>query len=96
MVAVDAAITALTRNAPLSVRQPVEAVNNLSNVQVNAESLRSRIMDADYCRTSGWRAPGVSQAAAMLAQANNCRSGPFVAAVIWHPFSKLERLTRES
>ena len=76
VVAIDAAITAVNSQRATfgaAVNQLTYAVDNLSNVQVNAESSRSRIMDADYAvETSELaRTQIISQAGtAMLAQAN--------------------------
>ena len=75
VVAIDAAITAVNQRATFgaAVNQLTYAVDNLSNVQVNAEASRSRIMDADYAvETSELaRTQIISQAGtAMLAQAN--------------------------
>jgi flagellin len=76
VVAIDAAITAVNSQRATfgaAVNQLTYAVDNLSNVQVNAEASRSRIMDADYAvETSELaRTQIISQAGtAMLAQAN--------------------------
>ena len=51
VVALDSAITAVnTQRATYgaAVNQLTYAVDNLSNVKVNAEASRSRVMDADY------------------------------------------------
>ena len=55
------------------VNQLTYAIDNLSNVQVNAEASRSRIMDADYAKETSElaRTQIIQQAGtAMLAQAN--------------------------
>ena len=76
VVAVDAAITAVNSQRATfgaAMNQLTYAVDNLSNVKVNAEASRSRIMDADYAvETSELaRTQIISQAGtAMLAQAN--------------------------
>ena len=73
---IDSAITAVnTQRATFgaAMNQLTYAVDNLSNVRVNAEASRSRIMDADYAvETSELaRTQIISQAGtAMLAQAN--------------------------
>ena len=76
VVALDAAITAVNSQRATfgaAMNQLTYAVDNLSNVKVNAEASRSRIMDADYAvETSELaRTQIISQAGtAMLAQAN--------------------------
>ena len=76
VVALDAAITAVNSQRATfgaAINQLTYAVDNLANVQVNAEASRSRIMDADYAvETSELaRTQIISQAGtAMLAQAN--------------------------
>ena len=76
VVALDSAITAVNSQRATfgaAMNQLTYAVDNLSNVQVNAEASRSRIMDADYAvETSELaRTQIISQAGtAMLAQAN--------------------------
>ena len=76
VVALDAAITAVNSQRATfgaAINQLTYAVDNLSNVQVNAEASRSRIMDADYAvETSELARTQIIQQAgtAMLAQAN--------------------------
>lgn len=76
VVAIDAAITAVNSQRATfgaAMNQLTYAVDNLSNVQVNAEASRSRIMDADYAvETSELARTQIIQQAgtAMLAQAN--------------------------
>lgn len=76
VIALDSAITAVNSQRATfgaAMNQLTYAVDNLSNVKVNAEASRSRIMDADYAvETSELaRAQIISQAGtAMLAQAN--------------------------
>ena len=76
VVALDSAITAVnTQRATYgaAVNQLTYAVDNLSNVKVNAEASRSRVMDADYAvETSELARTQIIQQAgtAMLAQAN--------------------------
>ena len=76
VVALDSAITAVNSQRATygaAINQLTYAVDNLSNVKVNAEASRSRIMDADYAvETSELaRTQIISQAGtAMLAQAN--------------------------
>ena len=76
VVALDSAITAVNSQRATfgaAMNQLTYAVDNLSNVKVNAEASRSRIMDADYAvETSELaRTQIISQAGtAMLAQAN--------------------------
>ena len=76
VVALDSAITAVNSQRATfgaAMNQLTYAVDNLANVQVNAEASRSRIMDADYAvETSELaRTQIISQAGtAMLAQAN--------------------------
>ena len=73
---IDSAITAVNSQRATfgaAMNQLTYAVDNLSNVRVNAEASRSRIMDADYAvETSELaRTQIISQAGtAMLAQAN--------------------------
>jgi len=72
----DAAITAVNSQRATygaAMNQLTYAVDNLSNVKVNAEASRSRIMDADYAvETSELARTQIIQQAgtAMLAQAN--------------------------
>lgn len=76
VVAIDAAITAVNSQRATfgaAMNQLTYAVDNLSNVQVNAEASRSRIMDANYAvETSELARTQIIQQAgtAMLAQAN--------------------------
>jgi flagellin len=76
VVALDAAITAVNSQRATfgaAMNQLTYAVDNLSNVQVNAEASRSRILDADYAlETSELARTQIIQQAgtAMLAQAN--------------------------
>ncbi len=76
IVAIDSAITSVNSQRATfgaAMNQLTYAVDNLSNVRVNAEASRSRIMDADYAvETSELaRTQIISQAGtAMLAQAN--------------------------
>ena len=76
VAAIDTAITAVNSQRATfgaAMNQLTYAVDNLSNVKVNAEASRSRIMDADYAvETSELaRTQIISQAGtAMLAQAN--------------------------
>ena len=76
VIAIDAAITAVNSQRATfgaAMNQLTYAVDNLSNVQVNAEASRSRIMDADYAvETSELARTQIIQQAgtAMLAQAN--------------------------
>ena len=76
VVAIDSAITSVNSQRATfgaAINQLTYAVDNLSNVAVNAEASRSRIMDADYAiETSELaRTQIISQAGtAMLAQAN--------------------------
>lgn len=76
MTKIDSAITAVNSQRATfgaAMNQLTYAVDNLSNVRVNAEASRSRIMDADYAvETSELaRTQIISQAGtAMLAQAN--------------------------
>ncbi len=73
---IDTAITAVNSQRATfgaAVNQLTYAVDNLSNVKVNAEASRSRIMDADYAAETSElaRTQIISQAGtAMLAQAN--------------------------
>ena len=73
---IDAAITAVNSQRATfgaAVNQLTYAVDNLSNVKVNAEASRSRILDTDYAReTSELARTQIIQRAgtAMLAQAN--------------------------
>ena len=76
VTAIDSAITAVNSQRATfgaAMNQLTYAVDNLSNVRVNAEASRSRIMDADYAvETSELaRTQIIAQAGtAMLAQAN--------------------------
>ncbi|MDA0651302.1 MAG: flagellin, partial [Proteobacteria bacterium] len=76
VLAIDTAITAVNSQRATfgaAMNQLTYAVDNLSNVQVNAEASRSRIMDADYAvETSELARTQIIQQAgtAMLAQAN--------------------------
>ena len=73
---IDTAITAVNSQRATygaAMNQLTYAVDNLSNVKVNAEASRSRIMDADYAAETSElaRTQIISQAGtAMLAQAN--------------------------
>ena len=73
---IDAAITAVNSQRATfgaAVNQLTYAVDNLSNVKVNAEASRSRILDTDYARETSElaRTQIIQQAStAMLAQAN--------------------------
>ncbi len=73
---IDSAITAVNSQRATfgaAMNQLTYAVDNLSNVRVNAEASRSRIMDADYAAETSElaRTQIISQAGtAMLAQAN--------------------------
>ena len=73
---IDAAITELNEQRATfgaAVNQLTYAVDNLSNVKVNAEASRSRILDADYAKETSElaRTQIIQQAGtAMLAQAN--------------------------
>ena len=73
---IDAAITAVNNQRATfgaAVNQLTYAVDNLSNVKVNAEASRSRILDTDYARETSElaRTQIIQQAGtAMLAQAN--------------------------
>ena len=73
---IDAAITAVNEQRATfgaAVNQLTYAVDNLSNVKVNAEASRSRILDTDYARETSElaRTQIIQQAGtAMLAQAN--------------------------
>ncbi|MAI94434.1 MAG: flagellin FliC [Halieaceae bacterium] len=73
---IDAAITAVNSQRATfgaAMNQLTYAVDNLSNVRVNAEASRSRILDADYAAETAElaRTQIISQAGtAMLAQAN--------------------------
>ena len=73
---IDAAITLVNSQRATfgaSINQLTYAVDNLSNVRVNAESARSRILDTDYAlETSELARTQIIQQAgtAMLAQAN--------------------------
>ena len=73
---IDSAITAVNSQRATfgaAMNQLTYAVDNLSNVRVNAEASRSRIMDADYAvETSELARTQIIQQAgtAMLAQAN--------------------------
>ena len=76
VVALDSAITAVNSQRATfgaAMNQLTYAIDNLSNVKVNAEASRSRIMDADYAvETSELARTQIIQQAgtAMLAQAN--------------------------
>ena len=76
MVAIDSAITAVNSQRATfgaAVNQLTYAVDNLSNVKVNSEAARSRILDTDYAvETSELARTQIIQQAgtAMLAQAN--------------------------
>ena len=76
VVAIDSAITAVnTQRATYgaAVNQLTYAVDNLSNVKVNSEAARSRILDTDYAKETSElaRTQIIQQAGtAMLAQAN--------------------------
>ena len=76
IVAIDSAITSVNSQRATfgaAMNQLTYAVDNLSNVRVNAEASRSRIMDADYALETSElaRTQIISQAGtAMLAQAN--------------------------
>ena len=76
ITAIDSAITAVNSQRATfgaAMNQLTYAVDNLSNVRVNAEASRSRIMDADYALETSElaRTQIISQAGtAMLAQAN--------------------------
>ena len=76
ITSIDAAITAVNSQRATfgaSVNQLTYAVDNLSNVKVNAEAARSRILDTDYAlETSELARTQIIQQAgtAMLAQAN--------------------------
>jgi flagellin len=76
VVALDSAITAVNSQRATfgaAMNQLTYAVDNLSNVRVNAEASRSRIMDANYAEETSElaRTQIISQAGtAMLAQAN--------------------------
>ena len=76
VVAIDSAITSVNSQRATfgaAMNQLTYAVDNLSNVRVNAEASRSRIMDADYALETSElaRTQIISQAGtAMLAQAN--------------------------
>ena len=73
---IDAAITAVNSQRATfgaAVNQLTYAVDNLSNVKVNADASRSRILDTDYARETSElaRTQIIQQAGtAMLAQAN--------------------------
>ena len=76
VTAIDTAITAVNSQRATfgaTMNQLTYAIDNLSNVEVNAEASRSRIMDADYAvETSELARTQIIQQAgtAMLAQAN--------------------------
>ena len=76
VTAIDSAITAVnTQRATFgaAVNQLTYAVDNLSNVKVNSEAARSRILDTDYAKETSElaRTQIIQQAGtAMLAQAN--------------------------
>lgn len=74
--AVDSAITSVNSQRATygaAINQLTYAVDNLSNVKVNAEAARSRVLDTDYARETSElaRTQIIQQAGtAMLAQAN--------------------------
>ena len=74
--AIDTAITAVNSQRATfgaAVNQLTYAVDNLSNVKVNSEAARSRVLDTDYARETSElaRTQIIQQAGtAMLAQAN--------------------------
>ena len=76
VVAIDSAITAVNSQRATygaAVNQLTYAVDNLSNVKVNSEAARSRILDTDYAKETSElaRTQIIQQAGtAMLAQAN--------------------------
>ena len=76
ITAVDAAITSVNSQRATygaAMNQLTYAVDNLSNVKVNAEAARSRVLDTDYARETSElaRTQIIQQAGtAMLAQAN--------------------------
>ena len=76
VVALDSAITAVNSQRATygaTINQLTYAVDNLSNVKVNAEASRSRVLDTDYARETSElaRTQIIQQAGtAMLAQAN--------------------------
>jgi len=76
MVSIDSAITEVNAQRATfgaAMNQLTYAVDNLSNVKVNAEASRSRVLDADYAKETSElaRTQIIQQAGtAMLAQAN--------------------------
>lgn len=76
VTAIDSAITAVNSQRATfgaAVNQLTYAVDNLSNVKVNSEAARSRILDTDYAKETSElaRTQIIQQAGtAMLAQAN--------------------------
>lgn len=76
MTGIDAAIENISNQRAsfgATVNQLTHSIDNLTQVSVNAESTRSRIMDTDYARSTSElaRAQIIQQAGtAMLAQAN--------------------------
>ena len=76
VTAIDSAITAVNSQRATfgaAMNQLTYAVDNLSNVKVNSEAARSRILDTDYARETSElaRTQIIQQAGtAMLAQAN--------------------------
>ena len=76
MVSIDSAITEVNAQRATfgaAMNQLTYAVDNLSNVKVNAEASRSRVLDTDYARETSElaRTQIIQQAGtAMLAQAN--------------------------
>ena len=76
VVALDSAITSVNSQRATfgaAINQLTYAVDNLSNVKVNSEAARSRILDTDYAQETSElaRTQIIQQAGtAMLAQAN--------------------------
>jgi len=76
MTTVDSAITVVNSQRATfgaAMNQLTYAVDNLSNVKVNAEAARSRVLDTDYAKETSElaRTQIIQQAGtAMLAQAN--------------------------
>ena len=76
IVAIDSAITSVNSQRATfgaAINQLTYAVDNLSNVKVNSEAARSRVLDTDYAEeTSNLARTQIIQQAgtAMLAQAN--------------------------
>ena len=76
IVAIDSAITSVNSQRSTfgaAINQLTYAVDNLSNVKVNSEAARSRVLDTDYARETSElaRTQIIQQAGtAMLAQAN--------------------------